>query len=82
MAVKLSAADLAICNANYAKNCGGCPLRSVCIGNPGPGQEVLGRWKTRINERAAELQSWPIKRSKEGSGIEHSFTFNMVWRKR
>lgn len=57
MAIKLTAAALAICEANYTKNCGGCPLRPECVGSIGPGQEALDRWTTRINERAEELNS-------------------------
>jgi len=52
MRPQLSDQALSICRENYANNCGGCPLRPVCVTHIGPGQEALARWTERVNEAA------------------------------
>jgi len=52
----LSQAALDICSENYAKNCGGCPLRQECVSNIGPGYEGLQRWQDKVNEAAEKIK--------------------------
>ncbi|MFD2334654.1 hypothetical protein ACFSR7_35880 [Cohnella sp. GCM10020058] len=45
----------AICRENYAKNCGGCPLRPECVAPTGPGTANLNKWIQAVNEKASTL---------------------------
>lgn len=51
----LSTIAISICEENYTKNCGSCPLRPVCVTGIGPGYEGLQRWQDNINAAAEEI---------------------------
>lgn len=52
----LSPFALAICEENYAKNCGGCSLRPECVSGIGPGYEGLERWQDKVNAAATKVR--------------------------
>ncbi len=45
-----------ICESNYAKNCGGCPLRPKCVTSIGPGYDGFYKWVNGVNQLANEIE--------------------------
>ncbi len=54
--VELTEKAKTICKENYDKNCGGCPLRRVCVTTIGPGYDGLNKWTESVNQAAEELK--------------------------
>lgn len=52
MKLKLTEKVLAICEQNYAANCGGCPLRPACVYNV---SADINSYTQAVNDLAEQL---------------------------
>ncbi|XEC97035.1 hypothetical protein AB6A23_11120 [Paenibacillus tarimensis] len=47
----------AVCEENYAKNCGSCPIRPQCVARIGAGVEAMNTWIDSVNAAAENVRT-------------------------